>query len=269
MIMKRLTLVLTIAAVIALKPSASAHDTWLIPGQFRAAPKATVRLDITSGMEFPKLDAPVNPERVASAKCRLAGETCDLPDKSAAVHSLQFEAELPKAGVATIWVSLSPRSLELKPDEVQHYLDEVDAPAALRKQYEETKPPRWRESYTKHTKTFVRVGEPRDDRSWAEPVGAALEIVPEKDPTAVQPGDEFPVLVLKNGQPFAEFSLNAVAAGETKGETRKTDSGGRVVFRLGNSGGWMLRGTDIRKSTLPDTDWESDFATLTLEVAKR
>lgn len=84
--------------------------------------------------------------------------------------------------------------------------------------------------------TFVRVGDPKADRSWAEPVGMGLEIVPETDPTTLHEGDELPVRVLKNGAPYPEFSLNAVAAGEAKGETRKTDSTGRVVFRLNKPG---------------------------------
>ncbi len=33
----------------------------------------------------------------------------------------------------------------------------------------------WREVYTKHSKTFVRVGELQSDRSWAEPVMETLE----------------------------------------------------------------------------------------------
>jgi hypothetical protein len=31
----------------------------------------------------------------------------------------------------------------------------------------------------------------------------------------------------------------------------------------------MLRGTDIRKSTSPDIDWESDFTTMTIEVSEK
>jgi uncharacterized GH25 family protein len=97
-------------------------------------------------------------------------------------------------------------------------------------------------------------------------VGVALEIVPGKDPTALRAGDEFAVQVLKGGKPFAEFALNAVAAGETKGETRKTDGAGRVTFPLIKPGRWLLRGTDLRKSSQRAADWESDFTTLTVEV---
>lgn len=244
----------------------SAHDTWLIPDQFNLAPKSTVTLDMTSGMEFPKLDAGPKPERVQSAQCRLAGKTFEITNKAAGPNSLQFKAELPDAGIATFWVKLPPRALELKPEEVKEYLDEVDAPEALRKQWAEMKEQRWRESYTKHQKTFARVGDPASDLSWAEPVGTFLEIVPEKDPTTLKAGEDFPVRVLKDAKPFAGFSLNALGAGQTKGETRKTDSDGRVTFRLHAAGRWLLRGTDIRKSNQPDTDWESDFVTLTFEV---
>jgi hypothetical protein len=37
---------------------------------------------------------------------------------------------------------------------------------------------------------------------------------------------------------------------------------------LDKAGRWLLRGTDLRESTKKDIDWESDFTTLTIEVAK-
>ena len=214
-------------------------------------------------MAFPKLETGPKRERVQTSPCRLAGRTFEISDISAGPNSLRLKSELSETGIATFWVKLPPKSIELKPAEVQEYLDEIDAPAVVRKQWAEMEPKRWRELYTKHPKTFVRVGDPKADRSWAEPVGMALEIVPEKDPTTLHEGDEIVVRVLKNGAPYADFSLNAVAAGETKGEQRKTDSTGRVVFRLNKPGQWLLRGTDLRKSAKPETDWESDFATLT------
>ncbi|PZR71005.1 MAG: hypothetical protein DLM73_16825 [Chthoniobacterales bacterium] len=255
----------------ALATSAAAHDTWLLPDRFEVAPKTLVTLDLTSGMAFPALETGPKRERVETARCRLAGRIFEIEDISAGPKSLVFKAPLPEAGLATLWVKLPPKSIELKPAEVQEYLDEIDAPASLKKEWAEMKEPRrWRELYTKHPKTFVRVaGEAPADRSWTEPVGMALEIVPEKDPTMLREGDDFPVRILKNGAPFPSFSLNAVAAGETKGETRKTDSAGRMVLRFNKAGRWLLRGTDVRKSARSDADWESDFATLTLEVKQK
>lgn len=191
----------------------------------------------------------------------------EFTERIAAPDSLQLKGEVPQAGVAALWVKLPSRTIDLKPDEVEHYLEEVSAPESLRKQWTEMEEPRrWRESYTKHQKTFVRVGDPKADRSWSEPVGIFLEIVPETDPTAVKAGDDFPVRVLKGGSPLAGFALNAVSAGEEKGETKKTDAEGRVRFRLNKAGPWLLRGTEIRKSIGGEVDWESDFTTVTLEV---
>ncbi len=256
------------AALLAvlLPASARAHDTWLIPDRFEAAAKTSVTLDLTSGMAFPALEVGPKRERVEAARCRLAGRTIDISDISVGPKSLVFKTELSEAGIATLWMKLPAKSIELKPAQVEEYLAEIDPPQSVKTQWATMEPKRWRELYTKHPKTFVRVGDTTGDRSWAEPVGMALEIVPEKDPALLREGDELSVLVFKNGAPFPDFSLNAVVGGETKGETRKTDSAGRVVFRFDKAGQWLLRGTDVRKSTRTDADWESDFTTLTLEV---
>ena len=266
-LLQRFALVCAIALTVLRIVTAQAHDTWLIPNRFEVAPKATVTLDLTSGMAFPVLDVGPKRERVQSAQCRLGKRTFEITDISAGVKSLVFKVELPENGVGTFWAKLPPRSIELKEAEVQEYLDEIAAPESVRKEWTEMKKPRrWRERYTKHPKTFVRVGAPEGDRSWAEPVGQELEIIPEKDPTGLQVGDELPVRVLKGGAPHKDFAVNAVAAGETKGKTLKTDTEGRVVFRFDKAGQWLLRGTDVRKSAKPDTDWESDFVTLTIAV---
>lgn len=247
--------------------SACAHDTWLLPDRFAIPTGSNVTLDLTSGMEFPALETGPKRERVEAARVRCGGETLEISEFNEAPHSLKLMTpSLRKEGVAVFWVVLPSKAIELKPEEVKEYLDEIAPPAALRQQWAEMKPQRWRELYTKHEKTFVRVGQPADDRSWSEPVGSALEIIPGKDPTALKAGEEFLVRVLKNGKPYPDLALNAVAAGTTKGETKRTDAEGKVIFRLTKAGAWLLRGTDLRKSARADADWESDFVTLTLEV---
>ncbi|HWM24683.1 MAG TPA: hypothetical protein VNP98_07655 [Chthoniobacterales bacterium] len=82
--MRKLALLSALAFAISWSTPAHAHDTWIIPDQFNLAPKSTVTLDMTSGMEFPKLDAAPKPERVKSASCRLAGKSFEITDKSAA-----------------------------------------------------------------------------------------------------------------------------------------------------------------------------------------
>lgn len=261
--MKRASVLLAILCA----PALYAHDTWLLPEKFEVAPKTKVTLALTSGMAFPALETGPKRARVQAAECRVAGQTFAIQDISEGPQSLRFATEVPQAGIAAFWVKFPPKDIELKPDQVHEYLEEIGASPALLKEWKEMKPQRWRELYSKHQKTFVRVGDPpADDKSWSEPVGVALEIVPEQDPTSLRTGEQFAVRVLKDGKPFPDFPLNAVAGGETKGETRKTDADGRVTFPLGKAGPWLLRGTEVRKSTREDADWESDFTTLTLAV---
>ncbi len=251
----------------ALSTVAFAHDTWLVAQRSTAAPDSSVTLDLTSGMAFPALDYAIKPDRVARASVRLTGKTSPVKNRKSTAHSLRFSAPLPDPGIATVWVELAPKSLDLTPPKVKEYLDEIGASPEIRRAYEAApEPRRWREVYAKHAKTFVRVGQPQEDRSWAEPVGMDLEIVPEKDPSILHAGDDLPVRVIRLGKPAASFPVGLVREGDAHGTLKSTDAAGRVTFRLERAGRWMLRGTDLRRSAKPATDWESDFTTLTLVV---
>src|SRR6185295_3876162 len=199
------------------------------------------------------LDTSIKPERIDRAQCRLAEDTFALTDISPAPKSLRFQALLAKVGVATCWVELKPRALELTPKQVEEYLDEIGAPAAVRKEWANTKEPRrWRELYTKHAKTFVSVGALIEDLAWSEPVGMSLEIVPESDPARLRHGKDLRVRVLENGEPLPNFPLGLVREGRRHGQIRTTDSLGRVRFGGVRSGRYLLRGTKLRKSTQPE-----------------
>jgi hypothetical protein len=165
--MKSQRLALPVALVLATAPLVLAHDTWLIPEKFHLAPGESVVLNLTSGMEFPALDVGPKRERIQAVICRLAGRTFELKDFEEGPKSLRIKGVLPDSGVAAIWVKSSSKEIELKSHQVQEYLDEIDAPASVRKQWAGAKEPkRWRESYRKHSKTFVRVGDADADTSW-------------------------------------------------------------------------------------------------------
>lgn len=246
---------------------AGAHDTWLQPRRVSVLPGTIAQIDLTSGDKFAAFETAIKADRIEVARARLNGKTIDIAQRAPEKKSLELRVALSDPGVATLWLSLAPKSLELNQKQVRHYLNDIDAPALLAQAWyagKGSKP--WREVYTKHAKTFVRVGRPKADVSWSQPVGMALEIVPEKDPTALRAGDELPVRVLKNGAPLPDFSLGIVREGKTNRAFQKTDAAGRAVFKLARSGKWLLHGTELRSSRKPATDWESDFTTLSFEV---
>jgi uncharacterized GH25 family protein len=255
-------LVLTFTFTIA----ALSHDTWLLPNRTTVPVGASITSDLTSGMAFPLPAYAIKTERIERASMRLGGRLTEITARRAAPKSLRLTTLFDQPGMATLWVELKPKSLTLTPKLVTEYLDEIGASEEIRQIQAQSKPQRWRELYTKHAKTFVQVGHAGQDQSWAEPVGMALEIVPEKDPTSLRAGDDFPVRVLKQGKPLADFPLGLIREQTTKGLIQKTNAEGRTTFKLNRAGRWLLRGTELRRSSSPDTDWESDFTTLTIEV---
>jgi len=222
-------------------------------------------------------------DRLAAASFRLRGKTSDIPNRTAGAHALKLTVTLGDNGIAAVWAESKPNFIELTPKQVDEYLEEIGATETVGREWkargagagESGGPqgppltPRWRESYTKHAKTFVRVGEPGQDSSWKEPVGMAFEIVPEQDPTALSSADVLTVRLLKDGKSLADFPVGLVFAGAKSGSIQKTDAQGRVSFHLGKSGWWLLRATHIERSSKPDIDWESHFTTLTFQTGPK
>jgi uncharacterized GH25 family protein len=255
-------------ALASLALIARAHDTWLQPERFTATPGALLELGLTSGAGFNGPENAIKPERIAIVRGRLASEVVVLPAPAESDRTLKFSATLPRPGVAVFAVELKPRVLELPADKIETYFREIHAGDALRVLWAGVPEPRkWRESYVKNAKTFVRVGEPAaGERAWAEPLGLRLEIIPERDPTALREGDELPVRVLRGGAPLAGFTVAFVSAGETREHVVVTDDAGRARAKLDARGAWLVHGTDLRRSTAAELEWESDFTTMVVEA---
>lgn len=77
--------------------------------------------------------------------------------------------------MAALWIATRPRTLSLTPTEVQEYLREIGASEKVETRWRRQQ--RWRETYVKLAKTYVRVGQPTGDPSWREPV--SLQIGPD------------------------------------------------------------------------------------------
>lgn len=276
---------LALALVATVASAALAHDTWLLPTSLRVTVGQRVGLSLTSGMAFPADDFAIQPARVARADVRLAGTTLRLPRPTAGPRALGYRWVPRAPGVATIAVGLAPRALTLRGALIEEYLAEIDASPALRAEWSPPSPSTpWREVYTKHAKTFVRVdagagaaGPDAADTSWAEPSGLGLELVPMVDPTRLTAGDTLRLRVLYQGRPLADFPVGvepeAAAAATAHGASHltfaRTDADGNAAVPLPAAGRWLLKGTRLRRVHEAAVDWRSDFTTLTLAVAPR
>lgn len=256
--------------------AALAHDTWILPSRASVPPGQEVAFDLTSGMAFPASGSAIAPERVAAARVRLAGREEALPKPAGAARALRFRAPLHRAGIATVWVDLAAREVQLAPAQVAGYLAEIGAPDSVRAAYE-ARPEgarRWRERYTKHAKTVVRVASPQralppGDASWRAPTQQALELVPDADPTALRAGDRLRVRLLARGAAVPHHPLGVLGGGGARATLVRTDAAGRATIALPSAGRWLVRTTVLRAARDTMVDWESEFATLTVAVGVR
>jgi hypothetical protein len=246
---------------------ARAHDTWLLPARFSVPVPGTIELALTSsGGGFPASDHAVEEDRLVADSCLVAGETVTLARRQGE-RALHLSGRAVREGVAACTVETKPRTLELTAKQVEEYFDEADIAASVRESWKAMpKGKRWRESYVKHAKTFVRVGEPSPGLIGWAPLGAALELAPETDPTAFHAGDEAAFRLMRNGAPRAGLVVAAVSEKGGKPIRATADGEGRILFRFPAAGRWLLRVVDIQPAEQPDLEWESHFATLVLSV---
>jgi hypothetical protein len=242
--------------MLAAATAAGAHDTWFQP---LGAGTGPALLALGTGNAFPQHEVGVGAEYLRESGCRGADQR---PVAMTAVLNLPRALLLRAAAndVATCWAQLAPLEIELPSETVQIYLDEINAPQALRDAWTamHSRGVRWKERYTKHARVELQAGS-------TVPTGMAMDVLLESDLRAIGPGDPLVFQVLRDGRPLAGFSLEL--RGEQAARWHKTDAHGRVRLDAPQPGRWLLRGTELR---LADGDrWESRFVTLAFEVRAR
>lgn len=246
--------------------SVAAHETWILPDKFIVPSDTEVKFEVTSGMEFPRLEAPVRIERIASARYRLNDRTHSLTNLETKSNSLVVRQAFPADGVATLSIDLKPYEITLKGDTVEHYLEEIDASNEIRSQWADQigRYP-WKEQYTKHAKTFVAIGNIENDESWRKSIGSALEIVPTTNPFQVIAGKEFTVELQSDSRLLADVSIGLIMARDKKRAFRRTNDEGKATFRMERPGHAMLFAVHLRFDESSHM-WISDFCNLTIHV---
>lgn len=131
-----------------------------------------------------------------------------------------------------------------------------------------------RETYSRRAKALVEVGrlDAGDDRRVTTPLGMTLEIVPEKNPYALKPGELFPVRVLYEGKPLPgalvkltnlEFDARPIA-------TRLSDAAGRASFDVPRTGTWLVNVIWTKRITGdPKADFDTTFSSLTFAFSPK
>jgi len=257
------------AALMTSVPYAAAHDTWILPRSFRVTPGHAVEVGMTSGMAFPRNESAVAPDRIADSGLRVGSRRQPLVAAGTADGALRLTGRPTGSGVAVVWAVSRPRTIDLKPDQVEHYLEEIAADPQQVEAWRGRGRPAVRETYFKVAKTFVRVGEKGGEPEWSTPVGLSLELVPEADPTAYTVGDTVAWRLLWQGAPLQGTAVVAVRPGLAKPLIARPDASGRVSFRIDGPGPWLVKATRLDAPAKAGAEWTSQFTTATFHVAER
>jgi uncharacterized GH25 family protein len=253
-------------SALSLTASALAHETWLLPASFAAKEGEEIHIDATTGEHFPTFETSIRPDRIAILSARLGMKQLDLKTFEPKDKSLSIRQSFPNSGLATVWLELKPKDIELSDAKVAEYLDDIAATDDVRGSWaaQKGKAP-WRETYVKHAKTWVAVGDPKDDASWQTPVGMKLELVPLGSPFSATSGKDFGVQLLADGKPLPKWPIGLMIKGMKEHELVVSDAEGKATFRLTQAGEAMIFTVHLRQEA-KSQHWQSDFTTITFAV---
>jgi uncharacterized GH25 family protein len=127
--------------------------------------------------------------------------------------------------------------------------------------------------FAKYSKYYLNP-DPKDAR-FSVPLGHDIEIIPLDNPAKIRKGffSKARFRVLYKGQPLANAEVSATydyynyKTANAYAQTVKTDEKGEVSFKIDNAGLWLVRVSDTRKSSHPDTD-EDNLAAIVVFTVK-
>ena len=268
--MKRI-LIFVVSLYAGLCASADAHDRFLKLDSFHLQPNSKAAIQLFNGT-FTTSEKPVGREWMADVSVIDPSGARMSPAASAWRDDAKMstlDVETGSAGDYVVGLATKVKSIVLKADRFNHYLDHDGIPdvlAARQRDGELGKDAR--ERYAHHAKALIQVGDAQTD-SFKASLGHPVEIIPQQDPYGLKIGQAQQVLCVKNGKPIAGQFVTAgyERDGNVKAApSARTDANGVASIVLDSPGKWFVKFIHMEKSGDPEFDYESRWATLTFEV---
>ncbi len=235
-----------------------AHDFWIEPSSFRPAPGERVAVRLRVGEKLKGDPVPRNPGRIERfAAIGQAGET-----EVVGIAGSDPAGWTVPAGPGLHWLVFDSNhaSVEQTGPKFDSYLGE-EGLERIREIQKGAGPVK--EIYSRCAKSLLQVGE--GSTGYDRELGLELELVPEKDPYTLKPGEALPVRLLYHGKPLDGALVIGMASPEAKVSART--AGGRASLILDRPGLWLIKA--VHMVPAPEgsgAEWESLWASLTFEL---
>jgi uncharacterized GH25 family protein len=171
-------------------------------------------------------------------------------------------------GLLVLGYGSNPSQVELPAEKFNQYLKEegLDSIAALRARRNESNA-KGREMFSRCTKALVLSGQPSQAQGDRR-LGFTLELLAERHPYTMRPGEELPVRLTYQNRPLAGALVIAMNRSNPAEKIAiRSDKNGRVRLRLRGDGMWMIKAVHmIQAPAGSNADWASYWASLTFEM---
>lgn len=258
-------------AIVIIAVAVHAHDLFLKLDSYFLTPDSKATVSVMNGT-FQESDAAVARDRIVNLSLLGPGLSASSSD------SVVWRAEEKKSvmefrtgapGTYVIGISTKTRENTRTGAEFNKFLEEDGMPdvlAARKKNNELDKGATQR--YSKYVRAVFQVGDALSD-DYKRSLNHPIELIPQKNPYSLKPGDTIPVLCLLNGRPLSNQFVTAgwePKDGKLNLVSARTDEKGIADFKLAAPGKWFVKTINMEKVTEPGLDYESKWATLTFEI---
>ena len=259
------------AAAVLIAVPVLAHDLWLQPSPFWIAPGGATATSVQIGHGQDRERWAVDPQRVLALRSLGPRGAVDrLAELRASGLNRDTPLRFPQPGTHVLAMVSGHATSELPNIRFTDYLAEEGlTPAQEQRRRTRTTDQAGREIYSRRAKTLIQVG---PAPAAAQPhvtarLGMTLEVVPERNPYALRPGEALPVRIYYQDRPLAGalvklYDLNADARPVA---TARSNAQGRVLVNIPRrSGAWLVNVVWTRPITGdPRGDFDTTFSSLT------
>lgn len=256
------------AMVLAAAMPAMAHDFWLQPRGYQFPAPAAAPFIVLVGHGPVRQRWAGDPARVLFLKSigpdGVHDHRGDLHEGAGSNGVLRFT----QPGTYIVAMQTTPAESDLPALRYNSYATEEGLTPALdlRARTGQTNAD-GREIYSRRLKALIQVGPDAGPQPLVtQPVGLSLEIVPERDPYRLKPGQTLPVRILYGGRPLegALVKLTNLDFDTRPVEMHRSDRAGRAAFSVPDSGAWLVNVIWTKPITgNPKFDFETTFSSLT------
>ena len=259
-------LALLVVAIVLSGASLVAHDMWIDPTTFSPESGQIVGVRLRVGQDLLGDPLPRDPALINQFVFEDAGGRKSLVGRDGADPAGFLRVAMP--GLLVIGYRSNPSAVELTAEKFNQYLrDEgLDAVAALRARRNEMGA-KAHEIFSRCAKSLVLSGSAKEGQA-DRPLGFTLELVAERNPYALRPGEDLPVRLVYQNRPLEGALVVAInSLNPSRKLAARTNNDGRVRFRLRPGGTWLVKAVHMIEAPAgSNAEWASLWASLTFEL---